>query len=164
MVATLAPDATLLRDFQQHVTAEAFGLDGVSRLRIIANERGMLDMKLNSLENGAAVGHPLDRFNVVWDSPSKDSSGSMPIGNGDIGLNVWVEESGDLVFYISKTDAWDENGRLIKLGRVRVKLDPNPFTPAVPYRQTLKLHEAEIEVTGGGVRRCLEYGSMPSNA
>ncbi len=27
----------------------------------------------------------LYKYNVVWDTPSKDSSGSMPIGNGDIG-------------------------------------------------------------------------------
>lgn len=42
----------------------------------------------------------LEKYNVVWDSPSRDSSGSMPLGNGDIGANVWVEENGDLVFYV----------------------------------------------------------------
>ena len=31
----------------------------------------------------------------------------MPLGNGDIGLNVWIEEGGDLLFYISKADAFD---------------------------------------------------------
>ncbi|MBO9610576.1 MAG: hypothetical protein J7639_31775 [Paenibacillaceae bacterium] len=50
-----------------------------------------------------------DRYNVAWFTPSKDSTGSMPVGNGDIGLNVWVEEDGDLLFYIGKTDAWNEN-------------------------------------------------------
>lgn len=44
----------------------------------------------------------LDDCNVVWDSPSKDSFGSMPLGNGDVGLNMWVEENGDLLFYISQ--------------------------------------------------------------
>ena len=52
----------------------------------------------------------------------------MPLGNGDVGLNVWVEKSGDLVFYISKTDAWSDNvgasKGLPKVGRVRVKLSP----------------------------------------
>jgi len=32
----------------------------------------------------------------------------MPLGNGDIGLNVWTEPGGDLLFYISKTDAWGD--------------------------------------------------------
>ncbi len=92
---------------------------------------------------------PLDRYNVVWRKPSRDSSGSMPIGNGDIGLNVWVEEGGDLLFYISKTDAWSENVRLLKLGRVRVKLSPNPFSKGLPFRQTLKLRQGEIGIRAG---------------
>lgn len=61
----------------------------------------------------------------------------MPLGNGDIGLNVWGEEDGDLLFYLSKTDAWDENARLLKLGRIRVSLRPNPFRAGLPFRQTL---------------------------
>ena len=52
----------------------------------------------------------IDRCNVVWDSPSENAQGSMPLGNGDVGINAWAEPSGDLVFYVSKTDAWDENG------------------------------------------------------
>ncbi len=81
-------------------------------------------------------GDPLDRCNVIWDSPSSDSSGSMPLGNGDIGLNLWLEHGGDLLFYISKTDAWSEIARLQKLGRVRVRLTPNPFVPGRPLFQT----------------------------
>ena len=87
-----------------------------------------------------AGGDPLDRSNVVWTSPSLNSSGSMPLGNGDIGLNVWVEQDGDLLFYISKTDAWSDSCRLLKLGRVRVKLSPNPFMKGLPFVQTLRLH------------------------
>ncbi|MEI7898740.1 MAG: DUF5703 domain-containing protein [bacterium] len=90
----------------------------------------------------------LDRCNVVWDSPSKDAAGSMPIGNGDIGLNVWVEPSGDLVFYISKTDAWDENARLCKIGRVRVKCDP-PLAVKDGFRQELKLRDGVIQIEAG---------------
>ncbi len=96
---------------------------------------------------------PLSQYNVIWETPSKDSSGSMPIGNGDIGLNVWVEEGGDLLFYISKTDAWSENARLLKLGMVRVKLSPNPFEKGMPFKQTLKLRQGEIEIIGGPAER-----------
>ena len=87
----------------------------------------------------------LAQFNVVWDSPSKNSAGSMPIGNGDIGTNLWVEENGDLVFYISKTDAWDENGRLCKIGKVRVTFDP-ALTVNASYRQTLNLQKGNISI------------------
>ncbi len=82
---------------------------------------------------------------LIWNTPSKDSSGSMPLGNGDIGLNVWVEEEGDLRFYLSKTDAWDENARLLKLGRIRVALDPNPFAAGATFRQ-------EIDLANGCIR------------
>ncbi len=40
----------------------------------------------------------LDACNVTWNTPGPSSQQSMPIGNGDIGLNVWVESSGDLAF------------------------------------------------------------------
>ena len=73
------------------------------------------------------VSSAIDSWNVVWTSASKDSSGSMPLGNGDIGVNVWVEKDGDLLLYLGKTDSWDERGRLLKLGRVRVRFEPNPF-------------------------------------
>ena len=79
------------------------------------------------------------RYNVVWDSPSKDYNGSMPLGNGDIGVNAWVEGTGDLLFYIGKTDSWDDNGRLLKVGRVRVRLDPVPGAALREFRQTLNL-------------------------
>ena len=87
-------------------------------------------------------------YNVVWDSPSADCNGSMPIGNGDIGANVWVEENGDLLFYISKTDAWDEHARLVKLGKIRVSLTPNPFAKGNAFKQELDLRNGVIHITG----------------
>jgi alpha-L-fucosidase 2 len=101
---------------------------------------------------GTPVDRPelqLDRCNPTWTSPSRDSSGSMPLGNGDIGLNLWVEADGDLLCYLSKTDAWSGAGRLLKLGRVRVSLDPNPFRAGLPFRQTLRLRQGEIEIVAG---------------
>jgi len=89
----------------------------------------------------------IDGCNLTWNSPSGDSFGSMPLGNGDIGLNVWVEWNGDLVFYISKVDAFDAGHLLPKLGRVRVK-----FQPALDvrnFRQTLVLRDAAVEVKSG---------------
>lgn len=91
----------------------------------------------------------LGRLNVVWDSPSEDSFGSMPVGNGDVGANVWVETGGDILFYISKVDAFDADHRLPKLGRVRLR-----FTPALEmrnFRQELVLRDAAVRVRAGGV-------------
>ncbi|MBN2092913.1 hypothetical protein JW964_25045, partial [candidate division KSB1 bacterium] len=91
----------------------------------------------------------LSPYNVVWNSPSKDFTGSMPIGNGDIGLNVWVEKNGDVLFLIGKTDAFDENSTLLKLGRIRVRFTPNPFSANTFFRQTLHLNQSEISIQEG---------------
>lgn len=96
-----------------------------------------------------ATGGSPDRYNVVWDSPSKDSRGSMPIGNGDIALNAWAESDGDLLFYIAKSDAVSENSQLLKLGRVRVKFSPNPFAKGLPFKQELRLGHGEIAIDAG---------------
>lgn len=101
---------------------------------------------LAGISAGAAE---LDRYNVVWDSPSHNASGSMPIGNGEVGLNVWVEEGGDLLFYISRTDSWSEASRLLKLGRVRLSLDSKPFAAGAPFRQKLNLADGCIQIDAG---------------
>ena len=91
----------------------------------------------------------LDDCNVIWNSPSKDSFGSMPLGNGDIGANVWVESDGDLLFYVSKVDAFDSNHGLPKLGRVRIR-----FTPVLDsrqFRQSLILRSGVITIHAGDV-------------
>jgi hypothetical protein len=75
----------------------------------------------------------LNAYNEVWTSPSTNGSpGSMPIGNGDITANVWVENDGDLMMYLGKSDSWSEGTRLLKIGRERIHLFPNPFTSARP--------------------------------
>jgi len=87
-------------------------------------------------------GNNVKQHNVVWNTSSEDSFGSMPLGNGDIGLNVWIERNGDLLFYISKVDAFDSGHLLPKLGRIRVKMEP--ALSVVNFRQTLNLNDASI--------------------
>ena len=98
---------------------------------------------------------PLAAYNVVWKTPSNDHNGSMPIGNGDIGANVWVDPSGDLWLLLSKTDAWSENCRLLKLGRVRVRLSPNPFAKGAPFQQVLRLREGDIVIEAGSAEKAV---------
>lgn len=85
----------------------------------------------------------------VWTSPSKNSSESMPCGGGDIGMNVWVEK-GDLLFYLSRSGAFDEHNTLLKQGRIRVKLD-DPTLVDEEFSQTLKLKDGYVEVRIKGV-------------
>lgn len=84
----------------------------------------------------------LKRFNVVWDSPSKDCQGSMPLGNGDIGVNAWAQVDGSIHIYISKTDSWDDNARIVKVGKIVVRFAENPFSGK--FRQELDLKSGSI--------------------
>jgi len=91
---------------------------------------------------------PPPSYNIVWNSQSKDSSESMPCGGGDISLNVWVED-GDILFYISRSGSFAEDGEYLKLGRVRITLDPNPFNDIHgTFHQALKLRDGHVEITG----------------
>jgi hypothetical protein len=84
---------------------------------------------------------------VTWTSPSANALGSMPLGNGDLTLNAWCEANGDLLFYIGKSDSWEDNSRLAKLGKVRVKLNP-PLAPSgSAFTQTLNPLRGEMTVT-----------------
>lgn len=113
---------------------------------VVPTTQGAMLARLKNGEN-LKIASIVDRCNVVWDSPSTNSSGSMPLGNGDIGLNVWVEENGDLVFFVSKTDALTDCGRLVKLGQVRVRVKPSLATR--PFRQELQLRRGQIVLRSG---------------
>ncbi|NDV82019.1 DUF5703 domain-containing protein [Bacteroides sp. 51] len=87
---------------------------------------------------------------VIWNTLSKNSSESMPCGGGDIGMNVWVE-NGDLLFYISRSGTFDEHNCMLKQGRIRLRLSPNPFTDNNDFRQELKLNDGYVEIAAGGI-------------
>ena len=87
----------------------------------------------------------LAQYNILWDSPSTNSVGSMPLGGGNLGLNVWVEGD-DLLFYIGHPDSFVETGKLVKLGRVRLSLAPSPFQHK--FRQQLNLAESCLHISG----------------
>ena len=71
--------------------------------------------------------------NFIWNTPSQNSSESMPCGGGDIGMNVWVED-GDVLFYVSRSGCFDENNTLLKQGRFRLRLHPNPFEQITDFQ------------------------------
>lgn len=56
----------------------------------------------------SAEEHRTTQDNVVWTVPCKDATGSMPLGNGELGINLWIKENGDLLFYLSRNDSFSE--------------------------------------------------------
>lgn len=90
----------------------------------------------------------LGGYDVSWTTLSTTGSlESMPLGNGDITVNAWAEKDGDLMLYIGKSDAWAESTRLLKVGRVRVKMSPNPFEGTESYLQTLVLADGTLNIS-----------------
>lgn len=98
----------------------------------------------------------LRKYNIQWNTPSKNSLGSMPIGNGDIGLNVWVEEDGSLNFYIGKTDAFNDLHQLLKLGKVRISFSDDPLLTK-EFIQQLDLENGQISIKGKDGFSCKIY-------
>jgi len=83
---------------------------------------------------------------IIWTSQSNNSAESMPVGGGDIGLNLWVE-NGEVYFYLSRSGTFDENNTLLKLGRVKLRLSPNPFEGKT-FKQELVLKDGYVQISG----------------
>jgi hypothetical protein len=60
---------------------------------------------------------------------------------------VWVSPNGELQFYISKTDSWDGNGSLLKIGKLKLSFVPNLLASG-DFRQELDLAAGTIRITG----------------
>ncbi|KQO20597.1 hypothetical protein ASF10_16100 [Flavobacterium sp. Leaf82] len=93
----------------------------------------------------------LNNYNQIWNAQSNNASESMPLGGGDIGLNVWVEK-GDLYFYFSRSGTFDEHNTLLKLGRVKVTLSPNPFKDNEGFHQELILKDGYVVIAQKGTK------------
>lgn len=70
----------------------------------------------------------------------------MPCGGGDIGMNVWVENS-DLLIYVARSGSFNEDNALMKAGRLRIKLFPNAFDGKI-FKQELHLKEGYVTAEG----------------
>ena len=78
----------------------------------------------------------------------KNGMQSIPLGNGEMGANVWVDESGIVKILLSRTDAWSEIFRLLKVGLVELKITPNPFGKDVHTH--FSLYDAALYITAPG--------------
>jgi hypothetical protein len=97
-----------------------------------------------------------DNYKIIWDSPSQDSLDSMPLsGRLGAGANVWVQD-GSVWLYLAHSGAFDEHGRLLKLGCIRItpvgfKLGESSF------RQELDPATGTITITQDGFKASLWF-------
>jgi len=102
-------------------------------------------LMLVAVEDSVSQGKIVSDYNVVWKSQSENSYGTMPAGNGDVGANVWVTPDGVMHFFISKTDAYSEIGRLLKIGKVSVSFEP-AVLKGKKFTQELDLYTGTINI------------------
>lgn len=108
---------------------------------------------LNPIQNVAAKGMDykettpkLEDYNVVWETPSGNIEGSMPIGNGKNTVLVWVDNNGDLMLRLARGDSWDEYARSVKLGNVRIHFNNSLNQTGKEFKQTLNYYDGEIQI------------------
>lgn len=93
----------------------------------------------------------IKKYDITYNKLGKSDRSSMPIGNGDLALSVWVQEDG-IKFYIAKSDAQTEYDRNVKLGKVAISLSPNPFEDNTRFTQKLNLTDGVIEIKTYGAK------------
>jgi len=105
-----------------------------------------------SIQIQAQVEDNISNYNIIWESPSKDATGQMPLGNGDIAAGVYAISDGDLYLLLSKNDAFTYKGDIFKTGRVRVSLSPNPFGKGKSFLQTMDMLTGSVQIEADGVK------------
>ncbi len=93
----------------------------------------------------------IQALDPIWHEPGLNATGSMPLGNGEFGANVWMDAGGDLLVLLSHTDSFSEAERLLKLGRVRVHCDP-PFPVDASFVQRLNIETGSLTISAQGVQ------------
>lgn len=91
--------------------------------------------------------HRISKSNVTYHMLGVSDRSAMPIGNGVLGASVWVEQDGNICFYLSRSDAITELDRTVKLGMYRISFQHPCFIEG-SYTQTLSLTEGCIHFTG----------------
>ena len=128
-----------------HVLMPADAAASVRR-RLAVPAPTLLEVALGNDRSAVSPGpRPHEALVLAYDTPG-DASTALPLGNGQTGVSAWVEPNGDLVFFISRTDAWGPQSRLLKVGKVRVTMDPPLSTETTDLRQVLDMHEGVLEI------------------
>ena len=124
-------------------------------LSLLCLSIGMINILL--VKSQSANPKFLTTYNVVWNTPSTDAWESMPLsGRFGAGANVWVED-GSLWLYLAHNMAYDEDGRLMKLGALRITPSNGAFTSLASFKQELDLASGAILIDaaskeGGSVK------------
>ena len=79
----------------------------------------------------------------------------MPLGGHDAGCNVWVQDD-ELCIYLAQSGAFDENGTMLKLGRLRIH-PANRERMSLNFRQELELEKGQICILAGDEENRMKF-------
>lgn len=94
-----------------------------------------------------------EAYQLTWHQIGQSDRAAVPLGNGDLASSFWVTQEG-LHFYLAKSDALTETDRNVKLGKVNLSMEPNPFSGASAFTQRMEIYDGCVcvEAQGNGVR------------
>ena len=112
----------------------------------------------------------VETYQITWTTPSIDSLDSMPLsGRMGAGANVWVQD-GSIWLYLAHSGAFDERGRLLKLGCVRitpenVDLGKEGFVQQLnPATGTISISQGDFKASLWFAGQTLVYQSEQADA
>ena len=102
--------------------------------------------------SGSGSGSPsLAGFAPMFAEPSARSADNMPIGNGELVANVLVNASdGSLTLLLGRSDAMSSLAMPIKVGRIKMMLQPSPFARVETFAQVLHLENGTLGIPARG--------------
>lgn len=92
----------------------------------------------------------ISKYDFKYKGLMKSAMQSIPLGNGDLGANIWADEN-SVSILLSKTDAFSRLHRLLKTGYIRLKfpkgvLNENLCFHLVLNEGILKIHNKNIRI------------------
>lgn len=93
------------------------------------------------------VADRIENYSFKYFGVMDNAMKSLPLGNGEIGANVWVTPDGGVHFLISKSDSWSELCRILKLAHVELEIKPSPFKNGASFN--LNIAEGTLDISSG---------------
>ena len=94
-------------------------------------------MRTKTVKDGMAV------YDYTYKGQMNSALDSIPLGNGNLGANVWVED-GALYLLLGKTDSFNEWSELLKLGLVKITPEKGSFENPVFH---LSLYDGVLDIS-----------------
>ena len=114
----------------------------------IAHRNIASSMHLWAMMMSSATMSSLSTFSPSFDTPSAAIADNMPIGNGELVANIWVNASdGSLSVLLGRSDAWSSLAMPIKVGRLKLLVHPSPFLRPDSFTQKLHIENGTIEIS-----------------